>query len=97
MAIKKRASHPSSIREPDIDFRKLVDKLEQAEITMKLESHPGNKILTIEIDREIILSHHTGVLQHIETHNKIIEVVHLIIKDKSITTTQKIQTKSHKL
>ena len=37
LAIKKRASHPSSIREPDLDFRKLVDKLEQAEITMKLE------------------------------------------------------------
>ena len=26
IAIKKRASHPSSIREPDLDFRKLVDK-----------------------------------------------------------------------
>ena len=37
IAIKKRASHPSSIQEPDLDFRKLVDKLEQAEITMKLE------------------------------------------------------------
>ena len=37
IAIKKRASHPSSIREPVLDFRKLVDKLEQAEITMKLE------------------------------------------------------------
>ena len=37
IAIKKRASHPSSFREPDLDFRKLVDKLEQAEITMKLE------------------------------------------------------------
>ena len=37
IAIRKRASHPSSIREPDIGFRKLVDKLEQAEITMKLE------------------------------------------------------------
>ena len=37
IAIKKIASHLSSIREPDIDFRKLVDKLEQAEITMKLE------------------------------------------------------------
>ena len=35
--IKKRASHPSSIRKPDLDFTKLVDKLEQAEITMKLE------------------------------------------------------------
>ena len=31
MAIKKGASHPSSIREPELDFRKLVDKLEQAE------------------------------------------------------------------
>ena len=28
VAIKKRASHHSSIREPDLDFRKLVDKLE---------------------------------------------------------------------
>ena len=37
VAIKKRVSHPSSIRKPDIDFRKLIDKLEQAEITMKLE------------------------------------------------------------
>ena len=37
IAIKKRASHPSSIREPDLDFKKLVDKLEQVEITMKLE------------------------------------------------------------
>ena len=37
IAIKKRASHPSSLREPDLDFRKLVDKLKQAEITRKLE------------------------------------------------------------
>ena len=37
IAIKKRASHPSSIREPDLDFRKLVDKLEQAEITRQLD------------------------------------------------------------
>ena len=37
IAIKKRASHSSSIRKPDLDFRKLVDKLEQAEITIKLK------------------------------------------------------------
>ena len=43
-AIKKRASHPSSIREPDLDFRKLVDKLEQAEITMKLEETENLKL-----------------------------------------------------
>ena len=41
---KKRASHPSSIREPDSDFRKLVDKLEQAEITMKLEETENLKL-----------------------------------------------------
>ena len=37
ISIKKRASDPSSIREPDLDLRKPVEKLEQAEITMKLE------------------------------------------------------------
>ena len=44
IAIKKRASHPSSIREPDLDFRKLVDKLEQAEITMKFEKTKNLKL-----------------------------------------------------
>ena len=44
IAIKKRASHPSSIREPDLDFEKLVDKLEQAEITMKLEETENLKL-----------------------------------------------------
>ena len=34
IAIKKRASHPSSIGEPHLDFRKLIDKLKQAEIPM---------------------------------------------------------------
>ena len=43
-AIKKRASRPSSIREPDLDFRKLVDKLEQADITMKLEETENLKL-----------------------------------------------------
>ena len=44
IANKKRASHPSSIREPDLDFRKLIDKLEQAEITMKLEETENLKL-----------------------------------------------------
>ena len=44
IAIKKRASHPSSIREPDLDFRKLADKLEPAEITMKLEETENLKL-----------------------------------------------------
>ena len=42
IAIKKRASHSSSIREPD--FRKLVDILEQAEITMTLEETENLKL-----------------------------------------------------
>ena len=37
IAIKKTATHSSSVCEPEIDFCKLVDKLEQAELTMKLE------------------------------------------------------------
>ena len=37
IAMKKRASHPSSIRKPDMDFRILVDKAEETDITMKLE------------------------------------------------------------
>ena len=44
IAIKKRASHSPSIREPDLDFRKLVDKLEKAEITMKLEETENLKL-----------------------------------------------------
>ena len=44
IAIKKRASHPSSIREPDLDFKKLVDKLEQAEITIKFEETENLKL-----------------------------------------------------
>ena len=44
ITIKKRASHPSSFREPDLDFRKLVDKLEQAEIQMQLEETANLKL-----------------------------------------------------
>ena len=44
IAIIKRASYPSSIGEADIDFRKLVSKLEQAEVTMKLEETENLKL-----------------------------------------------------
>ena len=44
IAIKKRASHPSSVREPNIDFRKVVEKLEQAGITMKFEETENLKV-----------------------------------------------------
>ena len=43
-AIKKSASYPSSIREPDLGLRKLVDKLEQAELTRKLEERKNPKL-----------------------------------------------------
>ena len=36
IVIKKKASHSSSFRVPHIDFRKVVDKLKQAELTMKV-------------------------------------------------------------
>ena len=43
-AVKKRVSHPSSIREPDLDFRKLVNKLKQAEINLKQEETENLKL-----------------------------------------------------
>ena len=55
IAIKKRASHPSSFREPGIDFRKLVVKPEQAEITKKLEE-TGNLKLQYVNNVQIITS-----------------------------------------
>ena len=48
--MKKRALHPSSIREPNLDFRKLLDKLEQAEITIKLEETEN---LTVQLVNNI--------------------------------------------
>ena len=37
IAIMKKTSNHSSVCEKDIGYRKFVDKLEQTEITMKLE------------------------------------------------------------
>ena len=42
--IKKKALHPSSIREPEKIFQKLLDKLEEVEITMKLEETENLKL-----------------------------------------------------
>ena len=47
IAIKKRASQPSSIREPDVDLQKLVDKIEQAEVTIKLEGTENLKLQNV--------------------------------------------------
>ena len=54
-AIKKRASHPSSFREPGLDFRKLVATPEQAKTTMKLEE-TGNLKLQCVNNVQIITS-----------------------------------------
>ena len=56
IALKKGASHPSSMREPDLDFRKLVDKLEQAEITMIL------------VDKENLKLQYVNRIETITTH-----------------------------
>ena len=56
LAKKTRASHPSSIREHDIDFRKLVDKVEQAKITMKLEKTENLKLQDVN-NIQITTSH----------------------------------------
>ena len=53
IAIKKRASHPSSIREPDLGFRKQVDKLEQTEITMKLEEKENSNYNMLKIFKQL--------------------------------------------
>ena len=74
IAIKKRASHPSSIREPDLDFRKLVDKLEQAPATTVQENH----FRTIPITRE--LNHHiTQVIEEDHQNEEIHKIHHKII------------------
>ena len=51
---KKRASQPSSFREPDLDFRKLVDKVKQTEITMKLEETETPKLQYVIISKAIL-------------------------------------------
>ena len=81
IAIKKRASHPSSIREPDLDFRKLVDKFEQAEITMILEETKNlklqyvNNIQTTTTQRRDINDSDTDLFQ------KITEVLNIYEKN----------------
>ena len=77
IAIKKKASHPSSIREPDLDFRKLVDKLEQAEITMKLEETENLKLQYVNrIETKTL---HINNIQEsdVDLSKKIIEILNI--------------------
>ena len=80
IAIKKRASHPSSIREPDFDVRKLVDKLEQAEITIKLEE-TGNLKLQYYNNIQTITSQINNVNESdTELSEKITEILNIYEK-----------------
>ena len=47
IAIKERSSHPSSIRKLNRDFRKLVDKLAQAKVTVKLAETKNLKLQNV--------------------------------------------------
>ena len=44
ISVEKSALHPSSLREIDIQFSKLVDKLEQAEVTLNLQETENLKL-----------------------------------------------------
>ena len=81
IAIKKRASHPSSIREPDLDFRKLVDKLEQAEITMKLDETENLKLQYV--NRIETKTTHINNIQEsdIDLSEKITEILNIYEKN----------------
>ena len=77
IAKKKRASHPSSIREPDLDFRKVVDKLEQAEITMKLEETENLKLQYVN-HIETNTTHINNIQQpDIDLSEKITEILNI--------------------
>ena len=77
IAIKKRASHPCSIREPDLHFRKLVDKLEQAEIIMKLEE--TEKLKLQYVNRIETITTHINNIQESDTDliEKITEILNI--------------------
>ena len=84
LAIKKRASHSSSIREPNINFRKLKDKLEQAEITMKLGQTENLKLKNVNNIQTT-----TSKVNHIqdsdtELSEKIIEILNIYEKKTQV-------------
>ena len=73
IAIKKRASSSSLIREPDLVFRKLVDKLEQADITLNLEETENLKLQNVN-------SIQTATLQINHIHDSDTELAETITK-----------------
>ena len=80
IAMKKRALHPSSIREPDLEFRKLVDKLEQAEISMKLEETENFKLQSVN-NIQTTTTHKIIYTIPIDLTKKITEILNLYEKN----------------
>ena len=85
---KKRPSHPSSILEPILVFRKLVNKLEQAEIIKKLRE---TEILKLEFENNF--QTRTSQINHIhDSGNELAEKNHL--NNKYLQKESKFQRKS---
>ena len=80
IAIKKGAPHPFSIREPDLDFRKLVDKLEQAEITMKLEETENIKLQYVNRIEKITIHINNHQRSDTDLIEKITEILNIYEK-----------------
>ena len=83
IAIKMIASHPSSIREPDLDFRKLLDKLEQAEITMKLEETENLKLQYVNRIETNTTHIHNIQESDIDPTEKITEILNIYEKNSN--------------
>ena len=83
IAIKKGASHPSSIREPDFDFRKLVDKLEQAEITMKLQETDNLKLQYVKIIQTNSTHINNKHDSDVDSSEKITEILNIYEKNQN--------------
>ena len=77
VAIKQRALLPSSIREPDLDFRKLVEKLEQAESTMKPEEAENLKLQYVNNIQATTSQENIVHNSDIELSEKITEILNI--------------------
>ena len=76
-AIKTRAS----IRQPDLDFRKLVDKLEQAEITVKLEETEYLKLQNVNTIQTTTTQKITIHDSDLDLSKKITEILNIYEKN----------------
>ena len=83
IAIKKGALHSSSIRKPDLGFRKTVDKVEQAEINIKLEETENLKLQYVNI--QITTSHINNINDSdTDLSEKITKILNIYEKNPNI-------------